>query len=287
MRCKLAFIVRCIAVTTRGLDETRPWLRLAYLPALVLFVVFKPNLVLVATALALQFALTRGQEALARGTILALAVLGLAGVVGPQFFHDGAAWRHWLEYTQGMNGGKLTYSTDEGNMALATMMAGRADERAVARYALLLGFAMLFVFAAAITSMGKRKSDLRTPLLTLARDPWAAASIAILVTMACSPLLQVSPHAGMTLGCRIFWVIREGSRRRTGKAALAVLRVASLLLRAGDRRIAQCRGGRSRAQPAHAGMVAARSRRVPHSAGDGIAGFSCAHHDLTISRIAG
>lgn len=217
---QLAGIVAAIAFARRPWRSRAPAVDLAFLPALALFVAFKPNTLLVAAALAVHYAVSRGPRRTLAGIAASVVALGTAWLAGAAFFGDAAVWMHWYGYTHGANGGTLLYSLDQENVSLAMMMAERSGTFGVYGYVLLLGAAFVLFFGAALTSLGKRVHGAGATLRRLLEDPWFAASIGVLFAFAMTPLMW--SYYRMLALVPIFW-LAFGDRRWDGATAWALL----------------------------------------------------------------
>jgi hypothetical protein len=181
------------------------------LPALVVIAAFKPNLLLVAAALALHYAATRPLPRVARAVALCVPAALLAYAGGAIFFRSAAAWSDWYRYTHGMNGGTLLYAAEGGgNQSLAMMMAERSGALGPYGYGAFLGASVVFLLACSLTSFGKDARAVRPALDKLVRDPWCMASAGIVLTFASSPLLW--PHYLVWAVIPMAWLFRRAGR---------------------------------------------------------------------------
>jgi hypothetical protein len=207
---QMGVIVLVIAVTHYGLDERSKAIRLAYLPALALFVVFKPNTLPVGAMLALSYAVRFGARETLRGVVASAVACALAWLVGVVFFGDIAAWSHWYRYTQGWNGGTLLYNLDSGNLSLGMLISERSHVLGPYQSGVLLGAALLFFFFAAVTSLGKRMAGAVDATKRILADPWCAASIGVLIELAITPLMW--PYYRMLALVPVFWLVWRRQR---------------------------------------------------------------------------
>jgi hypothetical protein len=186
-----ACLAGLIVIASNGrLDRSRILDR-AWLAALALLVLFKPNTALIAAALAAHYHYTRGTRRFVVAASIA-AVVALAAVALSSWrFHDAHAWSDWFRYTQGMNGGTLLYPTTDGNMSLVKMLSERGAW-GVAVYSVLAALAFMAAVALALTARGRDPGRLAHGARAMLAQPWLMASAGVLATFLVSPL--VWPH---------------------------------------------------------------------------------------------
>ena len=187
------------------------------------FVAFKPNVALIAGALGVRHILVWMRQA--RGaalTVAGLVVLSL--VIGGAYFADATAWIEWVRYARRLAGVDPSIGYESGNQSLAMLLAGKAKSRMPALFGLALVFAL---FAAVIaTAAGPRRewTVARAALCRATRDPLFAASFAVLLTLAASPLIWIH-YLVMTL-VPIVWLLRGNGRIATAGAIVAYVAMA-------------------------------------------------------------
>lgn len=221
---QLAFIVGAIAWARHRLERPPRLIDAAFLPALAVFVAFKPNTAPVALALALHFAVTAGARRTAAGLGAALAALVVAFAATALYFGDAGVWSDWYRYLHGMNGGTLLYSVAVGNESLAKMMAEHAGAAAPYAYGALLGIAFALLVAAGLSGFGKRLHGTREALRGALADPWCAASLGIVFAYATTPLLW--PHYLLWSLVPMYWLFRREDRWDAPTVCVAVAYVA-------------------------------------------------------------
>jgi len=180
-----------IAVAQRA-PWSRSWLDRAYLPALALFVLAKPNTGLIALALAAHYLQARGVRRFATGAWISLVVMAAGIAAGAAWLGGLDAWGDWYRYTQGMNGGTLLYTAREGNLSIVKMLSETGGATSVGGYALAAAIVLAAAVLLALSARGREPARLAPGLRALLADPWLAASIAVLATFAVSPLMW--PH---------------------------------------------------------------------------------------------
>jgi hypothetical protein len=187
-----ACIAGLIVLASRGWLERNRLIDRAYLAALVLLVLFKPNTVLIAAALAAHYHFTRGTRRLAESAVIAALIAFAAAALSSWRFHDAGVWIDWYRYTQGMNGGTLLYPAADGNLSLVKMLSERAGSRGFAVYSAIAALLFVAALALALTARGRAPQRLLPGARAVVADPWLMASAAVLATFLVSPL--VWPH---------------------------------------------------------------------------------------------
>jgi hypothetical protein len=206
---QLAAIAVFIWVSASGMLERRRAIDALYLPALTYLVVAKPNILWIAAALAAHYAVRRGVPATLRGSALSIvsAVAGFA--LGAWYFGSFGAWSDWLGYVNG-HGGTLLYSLDGGNQSVAMLLAEHTGGYSAYTYGIILLAALGVALAVVLSHKGERPELLVPSALRALRDPWLAASVAVVVTCASSPL--VWPHYFLLNLVPIGWLLTRPGR---------------------------------------------------------------------------
>jgi hypothetical protein len=189
---QLLFLAGCLHASLSG-ALARGRAHALFLPALALFVIFKPNTLWIAAMLALHYASLRGARDTIVGAALALPAAALAWGFSAWYFHDPAIWNEWLAYARG---GSLVYRFEDGNQSWPALFSQLSPSRSAAEYGLLLSA----LVAVALAARGR----------AWLRDPWAAASAGVLATLATSPL--VWPYYHLFALIPIAWVFRSRPR---------------------------------------------------------------------------
>ena len=83
---------------------------------------FKPNTPWIALALAMNYWIVRGPRQFGYGMIAGSVI---AFACGAAFFNGPGAWLDWYHFTQGMNGGSLVRTLEQGNLSPAMLLAQR------------------------------------------------------------------------------------------------------------------------------------------------------------------
>ena len=203
---QLLFIAACVYAAAGGMLARRPWADRLFLPALAVFVLFKPNTLWIAAALALHHAAARGVRATLVGAALSLPAALLAWAAGAAYFRNAAIWNEWLAYARG---GSLVYRFEEGNQSWPMLLAQIAPAHDAWRYGLLVSAFAIVVLAAVLLRDG-RTDALGARAKSVFSDPWAAVSIGVLFTLASSPL--VWPYYHLFALLPVFWLVRTHGR---------------------------------------------------------------------------
>ena len=186
------YMAAMLYIAAKGLYPKSPWLESLYIGSLALFVLFKPNTPWIALAFASHYWIVRGTRRFAMGVAAAAVASVIAFVCGAAFFGDAHAWIDWLRFTQGMNGGSLIRTLEEGNLSPAMLLEQRTMAFGLIQYALMISAWMALAFVLAMTSMGRRTQELVPAARRCLEDPWLALSIGVMFTFATAPL--VWPH---------------------------------------------------------------------------------------------
>ena len=217
---QLLFIAAALAVCQRRLYERSRTVDGAFLAALAVFVLFKPNTIWIAAALALHYAAVRGARRTAVAAALALPAAAIAWGLGAWYFHDAAIWNEWLTYVRG---GSLVYRFEEGNQSWPMLLAQLAPGQDAYRFSILVSVFMAAVIAALLMRDGGGQVLVPRARAVLA-DPWAAASLGVLFTLAAAPL--VWPYYHLFALVPIAWLIL--GERWDAAATCAALSYAAL-----------------------------------------------------------
>ena len=189
---QLLFLAACLHASLSG-ALARGRAHALFLPALALFVIFKPNTIWVAAMLALHYASLRGARDTLVGAALALPAAALAWGLGAWYFHDASIWNEWLAYARG---GSLAYGFEEGNQSWPMLFAQLSPSQSALGYSLLVSA----LIAVALVARGR----------DWPRDAWAAASVGVLFTLAASPL--VWPYYHLFALIPMAWLFRARGR---------------------------------------------------------------------------
>ncbi len=220
------YVAVMLYIAVKGLYSRSAVIEALYLGSLAAFVIFKPNTLWIALALAMHYGITRGTRRFALGAGAALGVGLVAFAIGAWFFHDAHVWIDWFRFTQGMNGGSLVRTLEQGNLSPAMLLAQRSMHYGLLQYALMIAAWLALAFVLAMTSMGRR-SDLLVPTAReCLSDPWLALSIGILFTFATSPLVWAYYHVFALIP--MFGLFRPGRRAKLRIGCVVVSYVAMM-----------------------------------------------------------
>lgn len=185
-----------------------------FLGVLGVFVVFKPNTPWIALALGIHYWVVHGHRRFFIGAGLAAALGAAALTVGAWYFEDAGAWMKWLDFARGMDGSAIALTLAQGNLSLGMLLAQRSMAYGPMGFGILIAGALSVALLLA-ASAGGRRGALAMPALRAAfSDPWFAASVGVVFTLATSPL--VWPHYLMLALIPIFWLAGAGSRVDAG-----------------------------------------------------------------------
>jgi hypothetical protein len=189
---QLAVLTAMIAIAHTRLYDRSVIADRGFLALLALFVLFKPNTVLIAAGLAAHYAVVAGPRRLLAGSAIAAAAALAAAALSAAYFGSASVWLDWLRYLQGVNGGTLVYALDKGNIALPVFLFERTDAFAPQTWATMLAAAFALLLIAYATGHGREPQRIVPVVRAWLADPWIAASVPALAMFAASPLLW--PH---------------------------------------------------------------------------------------------
>ena len=185
---QLAVIAALVWISAKNVRTGNMLVDGLFVGVLALFVIFKPNTLWVAVALAIQFGLARGKRAFIAGIGWA-ALLSIAAIaIGAVYFDNSSVWREWIDFAERLEG-RLPLTLEEGNESLAMWLSRHGGAYGALGYGAIVGFALLIALALAMSATGRR-TDLLWPTAKRAfSSPWFAASVGVLFTFATSPLV--------------------------------------------------------------------------------------------------
>lgn len=186
---QLLYVALMLTAAVRGWPARNAWIGSLYVGSLALFVAFKPTTLWIALAFTAHYGLTQGPRRLAAGIAMAIVASCAALAAGAWFFHDPHAWIQWYRFTQGMNGGSLVRSLEQGNLSIAMMLAQRSGAYGLLTYSLMISAWLAFALVLAVTAMGRRADLLVPTAWRCFADPWLGLSIGAIFTLATSPLV--------------------------------------------------------------------------------------------------
>jgi hypothetical protein len=227
---QLLYMVAVLHVAVRKLHAKNWLIESLFLGSLAAFLIFKPNTLWIALALAIHYGIVRGPRRFLVGAGAGALVSVLAFACGAWYFHDANVWSEWLRFTQGMNGGSLVRSMEQGNQSFPMLLAQRSMSYGLLEYALMIAAWLALAVVLAMSSMGRRGDLLLPTALKCFADPWFALSIGILFTFATSPM--VWPHYQLFGLIPIFWLFRLDGRWgfKTWCAAISYVAMTNPLL---------------------------------------------------------
>jgi hypothetical protein len=207
---QLLYMVAMLHAAAHKLHSRNALSASIFLGSLAAFVIFKPNTLWIALALAIHYAIVAGRRKFLAGAAAAALVSVLAIACGAWYFQDANVWAEWLRFTQGMNGGSLVRSLEQGNQSIPMLLAQRSMSYSLLQYTLMISAWLALAFVLAMSSMG-RTGDLLVPTAVKCfSDPWFALGVGILFTFATSPLVWAYYHVFALI--LIFWLFRRDGR---------------------------------------------------------------------------
>jgi hypothetical protein len=184
---QLALIAVLVWMAAKNVRTGNAFVDALFLGVLAPLVIFKPNTLWIAAALALQYGLSRGARQFLGGVGMAAALSIISIAIGSAYLGT-SSWTEWLGLAGRMQAG-LPLSLEEGNESIAMWLSRHGGAYGAVGYGAILGLLLLLVLALAMSANGKR-SDLLWPTAKRAFcDPWFAASVGVLLTFATSPLV--------------------------------------------------------------------------------------------------
>jgi len=203
---QLALLVALVAVSARRRFTGNDWIDGLFVGVLALLVLFKPNTPWIALALGLHYLAARGLRAFAIGAVEAGLLAAGAFAIGAWRMGGAHAWVEWLQLARGMDGSAMTLPFDRGNLSIAWVLAHVSPALGPVGWGLVLVGAISIGLVMAFSASGRRPDLLAGAARTAFADPWFAASVGILLTVAASPL--VWPHYHMLLLIPVAWLAR-------------------------------------------------------------------------------
>ena len=207
------YVAAMVYVAASGRHPRSAALESLYVGSLAFFVLFKPNTPWIALALAAHYGGARGWRKLASGLGAACVCAILALGLGAWFFHDANVWMEWFRFTQGMNGGSLVRTVEQGNLAPAMLLFQRSGTFGLLTYALLITACLAFAVVLAMTGMGRRSRELLPAARRTFSDPGLAASLGVMFTLATSPLVWPFYHLFALVPMILFFRPRQAPMR--------------------------------------------------------------------------
>jgi hypothetical protein len=227
---QLLYMVGVLHVAVNKLYSKSALVESLFLGSLAAFVIFKPNTVWIALALAIHYGIVRGRGRFLAGMGAATVVSLLAFAYGAWYFRDANVWWDWYRFTQGMNGGSLVRTLEQGNQSLPMLLAQRSMSYGLLQYAVMIAMWLALALVVTMSSMGRRSDLLAPTAVKCFSNPWFALTIGIVFTFATSPLVWAYYHVFALIP--IFWLFRRDGRRdfKTWCVAICYVALANPLL---------------------------------------------------------
>lgn len=195
---------------------------IAVLSSLVFLVLLKPTFSLIAVAITASLVSLLGIKKPAQAGIAACIFAIILFIIPCIFFNSWTIWKDWLDYLAPGNGKITSYSIAAGNFSTANLISkscGIPINYVVTALALLL---ILSIILAIINT-----SNIKTTVCTVLSNTYLTASMAIIATLALSPLVWF--HYYMLTLLPALWMINISS----GLNIFRILGILSLLLSSG------------------------------------------------------
>jgi len=216
---QLALIAALVWIAARDFRVGNPLAEGLFLAVLAPLVIFKPNTLWIALALAIQFVLTRDRRTGLAGIGLALLSSVVALAIGAAYFGSTSTWGEWLGFARRLQS-ELPLTLEQGNESIAMWLSRHAGTYGAAGYGVILGLALLVAFALAMTAMGRRTDLLGATAKRAFSSPGFAASVGVLFTFATSPL--VWSHYFVLALVPILWLVGRDGIRGVGTWGAAI-----------------------------------------------------------------
>jgi hypothetical protein len=194
--------------------------------ALGWFVLFKPNLAIVAVGLGLFLLARHGLRTALVGGGVALILGALLVIWSAQRFGGFDVWGDWFHYLISGEEAKLvSYPVIKGNLSsplvAAVTFSGAGMMAAPDPYPWMIGIGVLLAASAAFALARRaRGGDVRAAALHAFSDPFLVASAGILATFALAPMLWT--HYQVLVLVPAFWLLAAERRPRGTTALVAV-----------------------------------------------------------------
>lgn len=182
--------------------------------------VVKPNIAGILLVLAAHYAMVTERRFLAQALLAAAGAALVVAGVGAFYFDGLDAWKNWVAYARGMNGGRLTFTVAEGNYSMVEFLAELSPRIGLLRAELAM--AGLILGSLAFSALRGRDEAVRARRLALLGDARFAAACGAVLTLAASPL--VWPHYHVLAILPLAWLVSG----RAGRAGYALAAVAGL-----------------------------------------------------------
>jgi hypothetical protein len=197
-------------ISARRLYDRHRILDYLWPAALAIFVLLKPNTLVIAAGLAIHYLLTRGRGQFVVAIASGLAGTALAFAYTGWHFGDPGVWCDWYRYVSASQAGLLTYPSTQGNVSLPLLFAERSTTMGVLGYGTVIAAMLALAFVVAATRTGKRPDLLAPTARLLAQDAGFVLSAGILATLATAPL--VWQHYLLWAIVPIIWFFRFDGR---------------------------------------------------------------------------
>lgn len=190
------------------------------LAALAVLTLCKPNVALVGVLLAAHVLVRQGRRVFVAAAVPAAAVTLLALIVPCLYFQSWTVWRQWYEHVYGSNPYALVRQVAHGNYSTPVLLGSWIGANV---YAVAIGLSAVLV-ASLMIAVGWRG---RTAIAAVLREPHVPLAVALLVTMATSPIYWL--HYYVLSLIPSLWLLGAGASSRY----LPALGAAAVLMSSG------------------------------------------------------
>jgi hypothetical protein len=181
-----------------------------FVGSLAVFVMFKPNTLWIAAALALHYWVVGGHRKFLAGVAMAFPMAALAFALGAWYFGTPAVWGEWLQFARALDGSGLPLKLQDGNLSLAMILSQGSSSYGSLTFGAIISVSLIVALYMAMSATGRRP-ELVTPIAReIFSDPWFAVSLGVLFTFATFPL--VWPHYHVLAIIPMFWMFRRTGR---------------------------------------------------------------------------
>jgi hypothetical protein len=211
---QLLFMVVLLHVAVRRRYSGSALVDGLFVGSLALFVMFKPNTVWIAAALALHYGITAGHRKFWTGMAVAACLGGVALAAGAWYFGNARVWGEWLQFARALDGSGLPLSLQDGNVSLAMLLSQGSRAYGAVGFGAIIAVSMMIGLVIAMSDAGRRPDLVVRTALDAFSDPWFALSMGVLFTFATFPL--VWPHYHLFALIPMFWLFRREGRWDAG-----------------------------------------------------------------------
>ncbi len=217
---QLACIAAWLAFASHHNPDRRR-LEIIVIGLLAVFVAYKPNTLFIAAGFATWYFLVARRSDFRVAARVAAAFALASWVAGAWYFGDASAWSEWTRYARRLAGVDPSIVFESGNQSLAMWLARHARSQSPGMFGLAIGFALTVAVVVAAAGPKREPARALAGLRAAFSDPFFAASFAILLTFAVSPIVWI--HYLVFALVPMLWLVRGHGRIATIGAVVAFL----------------------------------------------------------------